>query len=59
MDLEIVEVETNIAVVTEQGKAEKRNGALAAARRAHTDNWIAERVAAAVESALANGSLPA
>jgi len=58
-DLELVEVETKIAVVSNQYDTQKRNAVSEQARRLYSANWIAERIAAALEAELTNGNLPA
>jgi hypothetical protein len=58
MDLEIVEVETNVAAMAKPGRLETENPDLAGTRRLHSENWIAERVQAALDRELANGRLP-
>ena len=58
-DLEVMEVETKIVEVPKQTETSKSNHVLEQARRLHSANWIAERIAAALEGELSNGSMPA
>lgn len=58
-DLEMIQAETNVAVVANQPKTEQYNTVFEVARRLHSANWIEARVAAALETELSNGSMPA
>jgi hypothetical protein len=58
-DLEVMEVETKIVEAQKPTKTAKFNSVFEQSRRLQSANWIAERVAAAVEGQLTNGSLPA
>jgi len=56
--IEVQEVEAKIAVLSSQNDAQRRS-VLEQTRRVQSANRIAERVAAALEGQLNNGSLPA
>jgi len=57
--LQVVEVETNIAIVAKQNDREEDNSVLPRAQRTHSTNWIPERVTAVLDAEFANGSMPA